>query len=288
MAQTNIYGKVGLFTKPFARSFQISNSVSVSVEEQCVSTADICSASPSLFLIVSLRPCGGWASPRWAQALRLFVSLHFGGYCTFCVLKRSLCVFQVILRSPFGTEGASGMDEPQRSIILRWAGRKPTKAAQKLRWAPLDTPSVKIWRRILKIGREDDTHPKRWMDGEEWDHEGRLSGQTMCLFFQRYQELHAAVMKAIAVAIQLDPCFFDVLVSEEFNTLRLLYHPPIGKSTRHTVRAGAHCDFGSLTLLFQDDCGGLQMERPRVQGFLDVRPVQYCNHQRTWFARNLG
>lgn len=50
-------------------------------------------------------------------------------------------------------------------------------------------------------------------------------------------------------------------------TLRLLHYPPI--STNEGVlpgqlRCGEHVDYGSITLLFQDSCGGLQV---RAQGF---------------------
>jgi isopenicillin N synthase-like dioxygenase len=43
--------------------------------------------------------------------------------------------------------------------------------------------------------------------------------------------------------------------SEEYNTLRILHYP---KSTEK-VKAGSHSDYGSITLLFQDLIGGLEI-----------------------------
>jgi isopenicillin N synthase-like dioxygenase len=39
-------------------------------------------------------------------------------------------------------------------------------------------------------------------------------------------------------------------------------------------RMQSHTDWSTLTLLFQDDCGGLQVEDPKSPGhFIDVPPV---------------
>ena len=45
-------------------------------------------------------------------------------------------------------------------------------------------------------------------------------------------------------------------------TLRLLYYPAIEDSStvmEHQLRCGEHSDYGTITLLFQDDAGGLQV-----------------------------
>ena len=43
---------------------------------------------------------------------------------------------------------------------------------------------------------------------------------------------------------------------------RLLYYPPLKSHEEiqnHQLRCGEHSDYGTLTLLFQDDAGGLQV-----------------------------
>lgn len=40
-------------------------------------------------------------------------------------------------------------------------------------------------------------------------------------------------------------------------------------------RLGSHTDFGTITLLFQDDCGGLEVEAPGEPGkFIKATPVE--------------
>ena len=56
-------------------------------------------------------------------------------------------------------------------------------------------------------------------------------------------------------------------------TLRTLYYPIITGSDFTCIRLGEHCDYGSITLLFQDDVGGLQIENMEGQ-FVDATPIK--------------
>ena len=47
-------------------------------------------------------------------------------------------------------------------------------------------------------------------------------------------------------------------------TLRLLFYPIIEKLKEGQLRLGEHTDYGTITLLFQDQIGGLEVWSPRV------------------------
>ena len=50
--------------------------------------------------------------------------------------------------------------------------------------------------------------------------------------------------------------------AENATALRLLYYPPLPEDSNikpGQVRCGEHSDYGSITLLFQDDVGGLEV-----------------------------
>ncbi len=56
--------------------------------------------------------------------------------------------------------------------------------------------------------------------------------------------------------------------------LRLLYYPPVSKETSPDVYGSApHTDFGCLTLLAQDDVGGLQVQSPTGE-WLDAPKIE--------------
>ncbi|KAG4260458.1 hypothetical protein FPRO06_02436 [Fusarium proliferatum] len=127
----------------------------------------------------------------------------------------------------------------------------------------------------LEIGREDEPgRPNRWLEET-----GDLVGfrKDMLGFFEKCRQLHVEVMKAIAVGMGLDDSFFDSFVDVGDNTLRLLHYPAVEsnifKTKPGTVRAGAHSDYGSITLLFQDARGGLQVKSPTGQ-FVDATPIE--------------
>ena len=126
----------------------------------------------------------------------------------------------------------------------------------------------------FEIGREfEGAHENRWPD--KLDFEGAEFKLTMLGFFERCKEVHAVLMRGIALGMGLDANFFEDYVTTGDNTLRLLHYPPVapgGFESGKRVRAGAHSDYGSVTLLFQDQRGGLQVERP--EGWVDVQPIQ--------------
>ena len=50
---------------------------------------------------------------------------------------------------------------------------------------------------------------------------------------------------------------------KNFSTLRLLHYPPVAQEATikpGQLRCGEHVDYGSVTLLFQDSIGGLQVQ----------------------------
>lgn len=95
-------------------------------------------------------------------------------------------------------------------------------------------------------------------------------------FFDLCKELHVNVMRAIAVGLGIDDHWFDSYCDGGDNTLRLLHYPEVKsdvfKKNQNTVRAGAHTDYGSVTFLFQDMAGGLQIMSSKGT-FVDATPI---------------
>ncbi|MEL6380900.1 MAG: 2OG-Fe(II) oxygenase family protein, partial [Cyanobacteria bacterium J06626_18] len=70
----------------------------------------------------------------------------------------------------------------------------------------------------------------------------------------------ATVFRAFAIALSVPEDFIVAHHTTQNYTLRLLHYPPLtGSPQPGQLRAGAHSDYGSLTLLFQDDAGGLEV-----------------------------
>ncbi|KAL2075569.1 hypothetical protein VTL71DRAFT_512 [Oculimacula yallundae] len=129
----------------------------------------------------------------------------------------------------------------------------------------------------LEIGREGAVGlPNNWPPPEN-DSEAVAFKETMLSFFETCKDLHVNVMRAIAVGMGLEEGYFDKYTDGGDNTLRLLHYPEVEKSVfssnKLQVRAGEHTDYGSITLLFQDMRGGLQVKSPKGT-FVDATPVE--------------
>ncbi|OJD30487.1 2og-fe oxygenase family [Diplodia corticola] len=130
----------------------------------------------------------------------------------------------------------------------------------------------------MEIGREgEDGCPNMWPSAEE--EAGAAFREVMEAFHGMCKELHRGVMRAVALGMGLeDEGWFDEYTRRGDNTLRLLHYPEVEKSVferedgQVQVRAGEHSDYGSLTLLFQDDRGGLQVLSPKGT-FVDATPI---------------
>ncbi|PPQ65582.1 hypothetical protein CVT26_000531 [Gymnopilus dilepis] len=125
----------------------------------------------------------------------------------------------------------------------------------------------------MEIGRDWDS---TWKN--QWPSETIAPGfkQNMLDFYETCHELHVQIMRSIAIGLDLQEHFFDDKIDEKCHNLRLLSYPAI-KSTllkdEGQARAGAHSDYGTLTLLFQDSVGGLEVQNPQTGEFIPATPI---------------
>ena len=78
------------------------------------------------------------------------------------------------------------------------------------------------------------------------------------------RELGMRIVRLIALSLDLDESYFDEMFDEPMGTLRMLRYPPQPpESPGNQFGAGAHTDWEVITLLVQDDAGGLEVRNPR-------------------------
>ncbi len=84
---------------------------------------------------------------------------------------------------------------------------------------------------------------------------------SILAFYDSCTELANTVLQAYALALELPEDFFITRHNQQNHTLRLLHYASLQIPPKPgQVRAGEHSDYGSITLLFQDDAGGLEVK----------------------------
>ena len=94
--------------------------------------------------------------------------------------------------------------------------------------------------------------------------------ETVMAYFEAVHALGIDLHRAVALDLGLDEHHFTPLLDEPLATLRLLRYP--SGNPDDGIGAGAHTDYGSITILYSDGEPGLQV-RPRGKDWIDVPSV---------------
>jgi isopenicillin N synthase-like dioxygenase len=114
--------------------------------------------------------------------------------------------------------------------------------------------------------------PERSPDENQWP-DAPAFVATLKAYHAANLELVVLLHRALAFDLGVDETYFDARFSRAVGILRLLRYPPHpGTFDGSQYGAGAHTDYGNLTLLAQDATGGLEV-RARDGSWLAVPPT---------------
>jgi isopenicillin N synthase-like dioxygenase len=84
----------------------------------------------------------------------------------------------------------------------------------------------------------------------------------MVAFHAAALDLVRQLQRAVAIDLGVEEHFFDPHFTDAIGIMRLLHYPPHpAPFDGSTYGAGAHTDYGNITLLAQDETGGLEVRR---------------------------
>lgn len=169
---------------------------------------------------------------------------------------------------PDGPEVHRGYSYPGLEKVSQYSGGDEAEG-EKLR-AVVDV------KESYEVGSEDNKlQPNVWLPESSLTNFKRFTTS----FYWSCNSVAQEVLRCIATGLGLpDEEFFVKHCSGHNNQLRLLHYPPVPASDIETGKASrisSHSDWGIVTLLFQDDCGGLEVEHPhKPEEYIPATPLK--------------
>lgn len=136
------------------------------------------------------------------------------------------------------------------------------------------------------LARPDDPHltpdvARRFFASNRWPEHPVEFAPTLKIYYEEMSRLAGTIMRIFALALDLDEGFFEDKIDRATSTMRLIRYPEQhAEPLEGQLRAGAHTDYGTVTILRGEDVpGGLQV-LSKQGSWDDVHPVQgsfICN-----------
>ncbi|NJN02650.1 MAG: isopenicillin N synthase family oxygenase [Leptolyngbyaceae cyanobacterium RM1_1_2] len=144
---------------------------------------------------------------------------------------------------------------------LAWSDAVSNRGYVGLERERLDQARPGDLKEAFNVGKEAAGAESLALALNRWPSELPMFKETLYSFFEDCAAAATQIFRAFAIALSLPESYLvEQHQAQEF-TLRLLHYPALRALPRPgQIRAGAHSDYGTLTLLFQEQVGGLEVQ----------------------------
>lgn len=123
---------------------------------------------------------------------------------------------------------------------------------------------------------DPDSDPEGWIYGpNQWpafmpEFEPAIYG-----YYEAVTKVGDDLLRGVALALGADEGFFRRKYSKSTGQCTVLHYPPLDDAeiAAGVVSSPAHCDFSCITVLYQDQVGGLQVRERSSGEWIDARPI---------------
>jgi isopenicillin N synthase-like dioxygenase len=153
------------------------------------------------------------------------------------------------------------LDEKMKLDMTRNQGPSGYEA---MKLQTLDLGSPPDLKEGFQFHREVDpetAHDRGYRGANMWPDNLPGFREQMHAYQAAVMELGKRLMGLIALSVDLPEDYFGPGLEDLMCSVRLLHYPPQPADSAHNqLGAGAHTDWGSITMLLQDNCGGLEVQ----------------------------
>jgi isopenicillin N synthase-like dioxygenase len=146
----------------------------------------------------------------------------------------------------------------------------------------LDNPTPPDLKELFSIGPvdtpDDDYHrfskPPNCFAANMWPDHPVGFRETFESYYREMERVAGVLMRIFALGLGLPETYFDTKVDRHITPFNAIHYPPLAAPPLPgQLRAGAHSDYGSLTILKTEDApGGLQVQ-DKQGNWISVTPV---------------
>lgn len=123
-----------------------------------------------------------------------------------------------------------------------------------------DPRNTKDLKECFDIGPERGAIEGPFFGPNQWPSHLPEFRKLIYAYHERMVGLSKTLLKGIALSLDLREDYFEELMLKPISIQRLLHYPPQhGHIAKDIIGVGAHTDYGNLTILAQDNVGGLQV-----------------------------
>ncbi len=98
--------------------------------------------------------------------------------------------------------------------------------------------------------------------------------QALTDYYDAMGECGALLLRCVAISLEVSPDFFASRYEKRLQRTQIIYYPPQPPDLGpEQFGVAPHTDFGCITLLWQDDNGGLEVLERSTRRWIDARPV---------------
>lgn len=142
----------------------------------------------------------------------------------------------------------------------------------------LETPPDLFERfRMGPFGFPDDAYHRAraagWFAPNVWPEDLPGFREALQTYYRAMEKLAAQLMELFALALGLEPSYFERYIARHISSLCLNHYPALERAPEPgQLRAGEHTDYGSLTIVAPSEAPGRLQVRTRDRGWVEVDP----------------